>query len=395
MKKAFIAGMIALGLVSCTDDDVVTGTSNSSQINFDVTASNGNSRAADVYCNNNKPASFTVYGAYTADGATSAVDFMNDEITQNGTAWTNATTRYWPNTGSLDFYAYKNGTFDTDTKSFTDFTVDDNVANQVDLIYAVNKGQKKAGTGTQEDVKLNFRHALSQVVFNAVNKSKTLHVTVNGVGIHNLQNKGTYSVADIADNTLDVIEDHTGAGTDVSNRGTWSNLANTGTLASYAVSGLNVTLTDNNADDVKNLTDGADVADGESTPRGYANAMLLIPQQHKGLLIAGGNDSGDADVEENGTYFTVNCTIYNIAGDTFAGEDKEGILYSGDIRIPVSIDWNQGYKYIYTFVFGDGNGGWDPDEPKPVLYPITFQVSVDDFIDYVPAGDLDINMKTE
>lgn len=398
MKKTLLFGLatmtLTMTLASCANDEVTSEPKDYSQINFAVSTKRA-SRALDVYCNNNKPTSFTVYGAYYADGSTSPVDYMNDQITANGTTYTNSQTRYWPATGTLDFFAYKNGDFNTTSKSFENFTVNSDVANQVDLIYAVNKGQSKAASGTQEDVKLNFRHALSQLVFYAVNKSAKLHVVINGVGVHNLQDQGTYSVANIADNTLDVIEDHTGAGTDVANRGEWSGLANSvaGQLASYAVTGLNVTLTDNNADAVVNLTDGDDVA-GDAAARGYTNTMLVIPQQHKALLIAGGNDSTGAEVEENGTYFTVNCTIYNIKGDTFAGEENEAIIYSGDIRIPYAVNWQQGKKYIYTITFGDGNGGWDPHNPTPVLTPITFSVTVDDFIDYIPKGDLDVDMDT-
>ena len=78
-------------------------------------------------------------------------------------------------------------------------------------------------------------------------------------------------------------------------------------------------------------------------------------------------------------------------------DDEDGYAY---VAIPTSdIKWEQGKKYVYTFIFGEG-GGYippvDPEEPdtdpedpgKPVLVPITFQVTVDDFID----GFQDIDM---
>ena len=54
------------------------------------------------------------------------------------------------------------------------------------------------------------------------------------------------------------------------------------------------------------------------------------------------------------------------------------------LAIPVAFNWEQGKKYIYTLVFGEGNGGYEPDPedptPDPVLVPITFTVTVDDFV---------------
>lgn len=61
----------------------------------------------------------------------------------------------------------------------------------------------------------------------------------------------------------------------------------------------------------------------------------------------------------------------------------------------MGFQWEEGKKYTYTFVFGKGHGGYDPDPedpdpnpddpyvPDPVLVPITFEVSVDEFIPVV------------
>ena len=85
------------------------------------------------------------------------------------------------------------------------------------------------------------------------------------------------------------------------------------------------------------------------------------------------------------------CKIYNVAGSEFnPATDK--VLYNGNAAIPVAIDWKQGKRYIYTFTFNNGNGGWtpNPDDPKPVLTAIDYSVSVDDFVP-VDGGDNDMN----
>ena len=92
------------------------------------------------------------------------------------------------------------------------------------------------------------------------------------------------------------------------------------------------------------------------------------------------------------------CQIYNVAGTTVNKNTDVCLWGNGgaeDVAIPVALNWEQGKKYIYTFVFGDGNGGYDPDpddpdpDPTPVLVPITFEVTVDDF---VPVTEEEVKM---
>lgn len=58
--------------------------------------------------------------------------------------------------------------------------------------------------------------------------------------------------------------------------------------------------------------------------------------------------------------------------------------------------WKQGKRYVYTLIFGEG-GGFDPEnpdpenpDPEPVLVPITFDVTVDNFVEY--PQDLDASV---
>ena len=77
----------------------------------------------------------------------------------------------------------------------------------------------------------------------------------------------------------------------------------------------------------------------------------------------------------------IKCKIRNVAGDEVADDDVYlwgTASEAKELAIPVSLTWKQGVKYIYTFVFGEGIGGYDP-EGEEVLVPITFSVTVDDF----------------
>ena len=47
--------------------------------------------------------------------------------------------------------------------------------------------------------------------------------------------------------------------------------------------------------------------------------------------------------------------------------------------IPVSGTWKEGYKYTYTFIFGQG-AGYKDDLVTPVIVPISFNLTVDELI---------------
>ena len=412
MKK-FLFGMAGLLLIaaSCSKNEVVEVNQDGNEIQFSVVA-NKATKAADIYCNNNKPSEFTVY-AESSDGKT----YINgDKITSSdkGATWVNESgTRFWPNDLSLDFYAVVNGTINwnvtaegTAPATIVNYEVHTTVSDQKDLLYAVKMGQKKGATAeATEAVSLNFRHALSQIVFQAKNTNENLHVEISGVRIVNVANKNTFTfpTAD-TDNELLVDGNHDGSfeGTNYAdaNWGTWNTLdPETGAAGKtiYPVEFSKVEVPGKNTNaTVVNLTNNVT---GEEF---NTNALLLLPQTSNAwdpeTVPAPGFD-GNAG---NGSYFLVDCAIYNIAGDEFDSANDTPLWGTTEehqeAAIPVAINWEQGKKYIYTFVFGEG-GGYnpdpdpdpDPDDPDPVLIPITFEVTVDDFVE-VPAQDIDMDV---
>ena len=411
MKKILLltAGMLLIA-ASCTKNEVVEVNQDGNEIQYSVVANNA-TKAADIYCNNNKPSEFTVF-AESSDGKT----YINgDKITYNGATWVNESgTRFWPNNLLLDFYAVVNGTIKwnvpaaegTAPATIENFTVPTTVSDQKDLLYAVKIDQKKGATAeATKAVSLNFRHALSQIVFQAKNTNENLYVEISGVRIVNVANKNTFTfpTAD-TDNELLVDNNHDGSfeGTNYANAnwGTWTTLAPaTGAAGEtiYPVSFERVVVTGNNTNaTVVNLTNN------EAGEEFNTNALLLLPQTSnawKPETVPAPGFDGNAG---NGSYFLVNCAIYNIAGDAFDSANDTplwgAIGAHKEAAIPVAINWEQGKKYIYTFVFGEG-GGYDPedpdpedpDKPDPVLIPITFEVTVDDFVE-VPAQDIDMDV---
>ena len=153
---------------------------------------------------------------------------------------------------------------------------------------------------------------------------------------------------------------------------------------------------------IVNLTNNVYTSEAEEF---NTNALLLLPQTSnawKPEAVPAPGLEGNAD---NGSYFLVNCAIYNVAGDEF--DEREDTPLWGtkgahkQAAIPVAINWKQGKKYIYTFIFGEG-GGYDPDDPDPedpdkpdpVLIPITFEVTVDDFVTVANEVDMEVQEGT-
>lgn len=372
-----------LALASCSNDELTSVNRDGDEIAFSV-VTNSATRAADVYCNNNKPSGFKVWATF--NGQT----YINgDNVQYQDGKWVNTSgTRYWPD-GEVSFFAHVNAgdafNWREGQPKIENFTVGTNVSAQQDLLYAV----KTASKGTDGKAELNFRHALSQIVFQAKNTNPNLYVEISGVSVCKLGDKNTFTYP--SQNTDNNIVNHdgtTGSITYNDSWGTWNELA--GGSASYSVEFTSVAVPGDSK--VKSLTN-TNEADKEFSNQ----AMLLLPQTTTAWDV-NGNDAKGKPADQDGTYFLVKCRIYNVAGET-VDKDNDVCLWgkegAKEVAIPVKIKWEQGKKYIYTFVFGDGNGGYDPDpddpdpDPTPVLVPITFVVTVDDF---VPVENQDIEM---
>ena len=379
MKKILFSAALALVFVSCSRDEVVEVNRDGDEIRFGV-VTDAATRAADVYCNNNLPGEFNVWATYN-----DATYIDGDLIRKDGTAWVNKTgVRYWPKTGNVTFYAQVNaGTafqWKAGAPTIKNYTVDTDVTKQNDLLYAV-----KSQGRSDNPVTLNFRHALSQIVFQAKNTNANLYVEIKGVTICKLGNVNTftYKSAD-TDNNIVNHNGTTGTITYDESWGTWAAL--NGGKKDYPVEFTPVPVPGDGA--VKSLTNT-----NNNGKEFSSNAMLLLPQTTTAWAPAADNGT---PANQDGTYFLVDCKICNVAGDAYAASDV--VLWNGPAAVPVAFNWEQGKKYVYTFVFDkEGNGGYnpdpsDPDVPEPVLTPITYNVTVDDF---VPVANKDYKMETK
>ena len=378
MKKYYLlaAGFLTL-LGSCSQDDIVDVNHDGDEIRFTAVA-NAPTRAAAIHTTVN----LTEFQVSAVSAGKNYI--QNDKFVKEGNVWTGqGTPRYWPENKdqTVDFYAHRGGESvynwapgETTTASFNNFKVAADVKAQEDLIYAVTTGQTKQETA----VPLNFRHALSQIVFNAKNASQKIYVEIYGVEVYNVQNQGTFTfpsettAAQVTDDTQTDYDEDTNKGI-----GTWS--GETG-KTSYKVEfddPIVVSSDGTNLNKLVDVTTGSDVT----------NAMVLLPQETTAWDPATVGGTAEANT---GSYIAVKCKVYNIADGDGVHADGDELVWGGSdekgawLGIPAAFNWDQGKKYIYTLVFGNGGGGHipgpDPD-PDPEFVSIKFNVTVDEFLD--------------
>ena len=431
MKKLFLlAWPIALAAVSCSNEEVVSVNNDANEITFTAVANNATRALTDsMYCNNWKPGSFDVWAlAKAKDAAADAVvgkSYFQEVLysaNTGKTVWSadQANIRFWPNQGAekLDFYVMHNynGTVKWDPAnattteprlSVTGYELTTDVAKQKDFIYAVKQNQVK--NGNNGTIGINFRHALSQVVFKARNTNNTLHVEIGEVQVKNFFSKGNFALP--LENTEDNFEDHTSTGnTEVATGvGTWTGQNTVATtkvavyptndaattdyaVVNYDVAGTNATNLTNGKDAQKVDVNGKNPGADDYIPTldsDFSKAMLFIPQKcTAGTVTESTPGSKNLLNDVTNPYFVVKCKIWNVENGATFNSGTDVCIYDGYAYIPVSVDWKPGKKYIYTFVFGGKNGGYDEDG-NDILVPISFNVTVDDF---TPVVKEDVNM---
>lgn len=183
MYKKFVMGiaaMAALTLVSCSSDDLDSLSDNSSKneaISFDgylgrsavaVNGTRGSVLDKDALQKLPETAgAFGVFGNYSKDATTAYGEnlFKNQKVFYSNSEWTYTPYKYWLPEGHIDFLAYAPYVENTKlTGSSIDFTVENEVAKQKDLLWAKADGKTKDNISTDNNkVKFQFAHALSRL----------------------------------------------------------------------------------------------------------------------------------------------------------------------------------------------------------------------------------------
>ena len=176
LRLAFYVLIAQLVLSGCAGEGVEeTSSSSSSEINFDAyLGRNASTRAGINNIDSLKGKGFGVFARYKhTDGATSSL-MNNEHVTWNGDRWGYTNTRYWPNEGTVDFYAFApyhqdvelvspySNSNKADSTYYIEFT---SSTAPVDLVWGAQIGKKAPISPTDSKVKFQFKHALARLSF--------------------------------------------------------------------------------------------------------------------------------------------------------------------------------------------------------------------------------------
>ena len=181
LRFAFYVLIAQLVLSGCAGEGVEeTSSSSSSEINFDAyVGRNASTRSGVTNITSLKGtewnSGFGVFARYKHNGVISSL-MDTERVTWNKNHWEYTNTRYWPNEGFVDFYAfapYNGGVImgklpdnlvnNPDSKDETYIYFPSNMS-PVDLVWANAKDRTK----TNEPVNFTFNHALARLGFDII-----------------------------------------------------------------------------------------------------------------------------------------------------------------------------------------------------------------------------------
>lgn len=367
MKKVIfgtaLASMALLSACSADSELANVGTTANNAIGFHVVGNKAETRANIINTSEDlKKTDFNVFAYKNNNGADGDI-FMGDKVNENGLYGVNikyknnmwdynnpTELRYWPTT-ALNFYAVNPGstnffgwTFTKEKKQiayacFDEYAKDNkgeySNAKNIDVMYAVAKNQSQ--TTNNGIVKFNFKHILSQVVFQAKTQYANMEVEIKALSIHNFYGGGTFTIPEGEPSQTD-----------------WA--PNSYTYHSNGFTAvMDQSIKVNKTDEVTNIS--------------TQGPMLLVPQKLTKWDLSGKTEAADKAKQ---SYLKITCKIKQSGAYLISDDTKFDVLY-----VPFGADWQPGKRYIYTLIFG---GGYDA-QGQAILKPINFEAETTDWVD--------------
>lgn len=345
-KVPFIAALAAMSLAACSEDEPVSvNTLEETPIDFRPAMG---SRATETTNANLESINVT---SFIGD----ANYFTKIDFNKGTDGFFTSTDKYyWPgDTTTLSFYAFSPNedglgadvTMTADTKTVENFSVPEQIADQIDFVTAYATGRKDINE--KSGVQLDFKHQLAQIEIRAKSANQNYVYKVAGARIGRVEYLANFDFT-TEKWTLDDWHD----------------------TAIYDASCDTVTLS----------ADPVDVM-------GTAGNAMLMPQS-----LTPWSPKDDPDNVARESYLSIlvriaskdGAVIYPFPSDTQkdATGNKRQFAWAS---IPLSGTWEAGKKYVYTLDLTDGAGNVDPDDPQPgtrVLGdPIKYTVNVEDWIE--------------
>lgn len=321
-KHLFLAAVVGMALTGCVNEESENLTQQQARkISFDTPVMGIQSRAGEIQGTAYPESeSFVVYAKqYTGDFTqwSKGTDFWTGGLvaSKEGTTWETLTDYYWPPTDyKLTFAAYSPATLPTgasasygdDGLTVTDFDVTDNV----DLMYSGRIIDQTSAVG-ESGVPVEFKHALSSVVFSAIDADPNANYKITALSVSGSFIKSGTFKENLTDDA--VLPSTQG----------WSNTSPEETMSS-----------------TPDLGEGVSVSDsGSETPiTENETAWLMIPQT----------------VNDNATV-TIDYTVTPTTGAPYNVTDKSIKLSEFKTKESASItSWAMANRYKYIIKFGGG-----------------------------------------
>lgn len=379
MKKViFGTALASMALLSaCSSDNELANveTTANNAIGFHVVGNKAETRAKIIDNSNITDTDFRVF-AFTrnSEDGSDVNAFMGEKEDANGQTgvkidhtkgtwdYANASDlHYWPTSTALNFYAVSPASVsdnmfpnfywsigkDSKTISYSSIDEYNNSLNEVnyDVMYAVAENQIQSKN--KGKVTFNFKHIMSQVVFQAKTQYADMQVDIQDIKIHNYKFSGTFT---FPTNGKDP-EQSNWIPQSVSNK----------LEATVGKAQTTISVTSNTT----------------TTDISLNKPMLFIPQKLDAWDTKNSIDQANKDTK---SFLEIECKIQQ------NGEFLHGTATSfAKLYVPFGTSWAPGKRYVYTLIFG---GGYD-EHGQSILMPINFEAKTSDWVN---AADSDINI---
>lgn len=388
MKKNLFmtAAAIAALLTGCSTDEEIANieTSAKNAIGFNIVSNSAETKAT-IHNNGSTNFDFDVFAFNSTTGdlfmGTHQSDFGHDgvDIYHDGSKWdykNPADLAYWPSDKSkLSFYAISPATVENEYDKINfSWNIHGPIATEgnkihcslvneyggadgaknYDLMYATAFNYDKSTYNTK--VKLSFKHTLSQVIFKGKTSNKFLEADIQSIKIINTKTSGTFTIPTLLEGSGNYARDPKASDWAPNN---------------LPVNPLDAKLTAANV--VVNSTDAIDLSKKDEP-------ILVIPQVLTPWSTTPGNavtkQQGDTDKQ---SYLEIAMKLTQNGQYVIGTKDSYKTVYVPfhNINDDGTKGWEPGKRYIYTLNFG---GGYD-DQGQPILTPITFEPTVEDWVD--------------
>lgn len=337
-----LAALAALTFASCSSESVedLGGNQASQQVAIGFDGYLGRS-AVDTRGTESKTEAiqaegkgFGVFGNYTSGSdvsSSSVLLFNNQHVTYSSeeTKWTYSPVKYWPTAGHIDFYAYA-PYVKPKTLSGTkfDFSVNSNVTDQTDLLWANAKNQTKANNSGKDKVSFTFNHALAKIGYSVKSNADYDQTTITVKSIKLVGSVDGKANAFYTKGTIDLSK------------------------ADNKANDLWTTASDDTKQNFTLLSSNLTLSTTKHEPKDY---LFVIPQDFSST---------------NNLYVVVEYTVKTT-------DNTDNIEITNTVSQKITKNFLQGKAYMINLIIG--------------LTPIEFEATVNQWTNGESIGDIELN----